>query len=305
MNFWTRLQRSSIWNIALYVQPNLDLPPAGEPRKLFLNKKLWRNPNHVHIRADPFLYVHQGELFLFNEAKTLNKPAWIEGYKTADLMTFTPLGVILKEPGHLSYPFVFGIGSDVFMIPESVYAREVRLYRFDDFPKRPKKVRTLLSGSYADTSPVKVDDTWFVFTSSDRGLELFFTDDIIDGVLTVHPKSPITVDPRYRRCGGAPIKMGGRLYRLAQNCADTYGGNLTLMEIRKISRTEYEESPAKENIFNLDQSWNREGGHHASFATFNGQTVVAVDGKEYDHFLIHKVVYCLHGLIAGKSERIP
>jgi hypothetical protein len=35
-----------------------------------------------------------------------------------------------------------------------------------------------------------------------------------------------TMDLRYRRCGGAPIKIGGKFYRLAQNCADTYGGNL-------------------------------------------------------------------------------
>jgi hypothetical protein len=298
MNLRSLLQRNSIWNMALYVQPNCDLPPAGEPRKLFHNKTLWRGPNHVHTRADPFLYVHRGELFLFNESMAANGPAWIEGYRTKDLTTFSPLGAVLKESGHLSYPFVFGMGSDVFMIPESVYAQEARLYRFEDFPTSPKKVRVLLFGNYVDTSPVKVDDTWFVFTTSlQGGLELFSTDDIIDGVLTAHPKSPITIDPRYRRCGGVPIKIGGKLYRLAQNCADSYGGNLTMMEIRTISRTEYEENPAKENIFNLDQPWNREGGHHASVVTFNNQTVIAVDGKESDHLVIHKVVQGLHRLV--------
>src|SRR5262249_21529966 len=117
-----------------------------------------------------------------------------------------------------------------------------------------KRCRTLLVGDYVDTSPVKVDDTWFFFTTSlSGGLELFFTDDIIEGVLRVHPKSPITMDPRFRRCGGVPIKIGGKLYRPAQNSAGTYGGNLSLMEIRTISRTEYKESLAKKDIFNLDQ----------------------------------------------------
>jgi hypothetical protein len=308
MNLRSLLQRNSIWNIALYIQPICDLPPAGEPRKRFLAKKLWRGPNHVHTRADPFLYVHRGELFLLNEAMAANGPGWIEGYKTRDLTTFSPLGVILKESGHLSYPFVFGIGPDVFMIPESVYAQEVRLYCFDDFPKRPKKVRTLLFGDYVDTSPVKVDETWFFFTTSlGGGLELFFTDDIIDGILMIHPKSPITMDPRFRRCGGVPIKVGGKLYRLAQNCADTYGGNLSLMEIRTISRTDYEERLAKKDIFNLDQPWNSEGSHHASIAAFNGQTVVAVDGKQPDHLIIHKIIQGLHRLVIQlrRSERIP
>jgi hypothetical protein len=305
MNWWSLVQRNSIWNIALYVQASCDLPPVGEPRKLFLNKKLWRGPNHVHTRADPFLYVHRGELFLLNEAMAANGPGWIEGYRTKDLMKFTPLGVVLKEAGHLSYPFVFGVGSDVFMIPESVYAHEVRLYRFDDFPKGPKKVRALLFGEFVDTSPVKVDDTWFVFTTSlHGGLELFFTDDLIDGVLMVHPKSPITMDPRFRRCGGVPIKIDGKLYRLAQNCADTYGRNLSLMEIRTISRTEYEESPAKADIFNLDQLWNSEGGHHASVSAFNDQTVVAVDGMEPDHLIIHKIIQGLHRLFFRTSKII-
>jgi hypothetical protein len=165
-------------------------------------------------------------------------------------------------------------------------------------------VRSLLIGDYVDTSPVKVDEIWFVFTTSlAGGLELFFTDDIINGVLTPHPKSPITTDPRFRRCGGVPIVLNGKFYRLAQNCAHTYGGNLTLMEIRAISRTEYEESPVKEDIFNLDQHWNSEGSHHASLATFNGQTVVAVDGKQPDHLVIHKVVQGLDRLVGRHLRR--
>jgi hypothetical protein len=304
MNFWSLFRRNSIWNMAIYVQPNRDLPPAGEPHKLFLNKKLWRGPKYVHTRADPFLYVHQGELFLLNEAMAANGPAWIEGYKTKDLITFSSLGAILREPGHLSYPFVFGIDSDVFMIPESVYAREVRLYSFEDFPNRPRKVRSLLVGDYVDTSPVKVDDIWFVFTTSMNGsLELFFTDDIINNALIPHRQNPITTDPRFRRCGGVPINLNGKLYRLAQNCAHTYGGNLTLMEIRTISPTEYEESPVREDIFDLDQPWNSEGSHHASLATFNDQTVVAVDGKELDHFVVHKIVQGLDRLVGRHLRR--
>ena len=107
------------------------------------------------------------------------------------------------------------------------------------------------------------------------------------------------MDPRFRRCGGVPIKIGRKLYRLAQNCADTYGGNLSLMEIRTISRTDYEESLVKKDIFNLDQPWNSEGCHHASVSAFNGQTVVAVDGKEPDHFIIHKIIQGLHRLSFG------
>jgi hypothetical protein len=287
--------------MALYVQPTFGLPPTGEPVKLFRNKKFWRGPNHVHTQADPFLYVHRGELFLFNEAMAANGPAWIEGYKTNDLVRFAPLGVVLKEQGHLSYPFVFKARSGIFMIPESLYSREVRLYRFNRFPKDLRMVRTLLAGDYVDTSAIEIDGTWFVFTTSlSGGLQLFLTDDIVSGPLSIHPSSPVTVDPRFARCGGVPVKVGRKLYRLAQNCAETYGRNLNVMEIKEISRTEYNESPVKENIFGLDKSWNSLGSHHVSLASFKGQTIIAIDGQEPDHFVIHKAVQGLHRLVASR-----
>jgi hypothetical protein len=179
MKVTTLFRRNSLWTTAVYVQSHLDLPPNGEPCRLFATKKLWRGPSHVHTRADPFLHVHGKELFLFCETMAGSGPAWIEAYKTIDLINFSSLGVILKETGDLSYPFVFETGSEVYMIPETVFANQVRLYRFNDFPRDPVKVRVLLWGDYVDTSAIKLGDTWFLFTTSEtRGLELFYTHEL-------------------------------------------------------------------------------------------------------------------------------
>ena len=112
------LQRKSIWSIGLYVQDELHFPPQGSTKKLFDTRKFWRGPNFIHTRADPFLHVHEDELFIFYEAVKANKPGWIEGYRTADLMNFTWLGEILREKHHLSYPSIVQFGANIYMIPE-------------------------------------------------------------------------------------------------------------------------------------------------------------------------------------------
>jgi hypothetical protein len=295
MNPLSVLRRNSLWNMAVYAQPSETLPPGGEPIKLWHNKVLWRGPRHTHTRADPFLYVRGGELYLFNEAMAGNGPAWIEGYKSSDLEYFEALGPILMEPGHLSYPFVFEACGDVLLIPETLHAMEVALYCFEAFPFGVRKLRTLLCGDYVDSSAIEVGSHWFLFTTSlSRGLHLFVTDDIVHGQLSAHPMNPITRDPRFERCGGAPLMLDGKLYRPAQNCAETYGGNLSLMQVVEISPTNYEERPARQDIFMLDRAWMSEGAHHVSIAEFKGKRAVAIDGKELDHLAVHKIVQGLY-----------
>lgn len=280
---------NTLWSTAIYVE-DVDFRPDRplQQPSIVLNTKLLSRPlAHVHTRADPFLFVSAGEIFLFVEAQRTGAPGHIEAYKSSDLVSWSQLGEILKEPHHLSYPFVFAENGQAYMIPESGAAGEVSLYRFDDFPFTPRKVRQLLQGEFYDSSPVKVGDSWYVFATSPRGLELFFTDDLIGGALQRHPCSPITNDVRYRRCGGAPVRCGGELFRFAQDCSVRYGGNLNLLRIEELSPEAYTESIVTEGLFDKRHSWQSRGGHHMSMASFAGRTVVAVDGQQRDHS-IHK-----------------
>ena len=44
--------------------------------------------------------------------------------------------IVLDEPFHMSYPYVFKWQEDFYMIPESQEANSVRLYRALDFPTK-------------------------------------------------------------------------------------------------------------------------------------------------------------------------
>lgn len=158
------------------------------------------------------------------------------------------------------------------------------IFNAPDFPLAPRRVRRLLSRDFVDTSPVAIDGTWYFFTTSPRGLEIFFTDDLEAGELHPHPNNPITDDPRFRRCGGIPLRVDGRLVRWAQDCSERYGGNLNLLTIEELTQTSYRESLWHEHVIGSDEPWNRLGGHHMSAVAFKGRLAVAVDGQAHETY---------------------
>ncbi len=279
--------RSTVWNIGIYAEPAdfaLDRP-LGKPVRLFLSRKPRFSRAHIHTQADPFLYAATGELYLFFEVQRAGQVGRIEAYRTSDLKSFEHLGIVLQEPHHLSYPFVFGHEGEHYLLPETRSVGEVSLYRFANFPFNPRKVRVLLRGAYVDSSLVHHDGRWFLFTSSARGMEIFHSDDILRGKMLPHAANPISTDPRYLRNGGAPIRIGDSLFRPAQDCADEYGRNLHIFRIVRLTDSVYEERLVAANYLSNSDGWNSVGGHHLSIAAYNGRTVVAADGKQYDYFL--------------------
>jgi hypothetical protein len=289
-----------VWSMALYTQKktfSFADQLTAEPVKVFNSKILRTRFHHIHTQADPFIFVWNNELFLFFESMSVREVGCIAVYKTKDLNDFEYLGVILKEAHHLSYPMVFAHGASAFLIPESANAQEVVLYRFRNFPFEPQKVRTLLYGRYFDTSIILRAGIWYFFTSSQRGLEIFFTHDLEHGTLTSHPENPITTDPRYSRCGGQPVTVAGDTFRIAQDCSRKYGGNLNILKIVNLTPVHYHEELVYEGFFSLKEKWNSDGGHQLSLCSFRGNTVMAVDGHHRDYYL-NKFLSPVFGLFA-------
>jgi hypothetical protein len=279
---------------------------VGEPNCLLATTRRLRRPRDVHTRADPFLFRSGDDLYLFIETQTLDDPGRIEAYVAPGLyaqsakacVDFRSIGTVLVEPFHLSYPHVFAVGTAIYMLPECQDAGAIRLYRFAEFPGKLTLHRDLLVGRYADPSPFLVAGMWYLFATSSRGLELFVTEDLIDGTLTLHPASPITADPRYSRCGGVPFVIDGQLVRPAQDCANLYGANVSLMRIDRLSPTQYGESLLRPAIFTGDHAWNASGGHHVSVCPMPHGVVVAIDGQVADHIL-HRIGIRVWMMITG------
>jgi hypothetical protein len=285
-SFKRLLKPDLIWSIAVFAEaPEWSLgEPLGKPAYLLDSKIGDRTRPRVRAWADPFLFVHDGAVYLLLEALRVGGVGAIEAYRSTDLTHWESLGEILREPWHLSFPCIFEEAGAVYMIPESRRAGRMTLYRFEAFPREPVPIRCLLRGEFVDTCPLKVDSCWYLFTTSRRGLEIYFTDDLIEGELRAHPANPISTDARYARSGGAPVRENGRLVRFAQDGSVRYGGNLNLMEIVELSSDLYSERVLLEGMFDLDRSWNRLGGHHMSLAEFKGRRLIAVDGLQRDSY---------------------
>ena len=110
--------------------------------------------------ADPFMIKRDATWYMFFEVLNANTGQGDIGLATSsDGWKWRYGGVVLDEPFHLSYPHVFESGGVQYMVPESLQAQSIRLYRADEFPTRWTFVRPLLAGhDYSDPSLVHYGD---------------------------------------------------------------------------------------------------------------------------------------------------
>jgi hypothetical protein len=246
-----------------------------------------RNPFRLHpvvIAADPFLFVHKAELYLFYEEQVdLTGKGVIKMTKTQDLKNWTKSTVVLQEDFHLSYPNVFKMDGRIFMLPETGDDNSIRIYTPNDDLTQWTFSKTLVSGShFVDSDIVLHNGNYYLFTTdySDKTNELkLFWSDSINGEWTEHPQSPIANGKDTGRCGGSIFNYDGKLYRPCQLTQKRYGEGVDLYKITALSKEEYKEERLKTVIPNVKKMYS-EGGHHFNYCTFNNQTIVATDSFE-------------------------
>ncbi|MFW5753173.1 MAG: glucosamine inositolphosphorylceramide transferase family protein [Marinilabiliaceae bacterium] len=204
--------------------------------------------------ADPFLVEKDDEVFLFLEEIVNGKGRIAVGAvdKQTGKLKSRPAAV-LEKPTHLSYPFVFQIEGEWYMLPESSASHEVTLYKSVEFPDKWEAFRTVFEGEqWVDTTPFFYSEKWWVFSvskpasyaSSYQELHLFYCDDILHDKWEAHPMNPVVSDVRYARPAGRLFFYEGKLYRPAQNCLHIYGGGVQLCEVLTLSEDTYREQVA-------------------------------------------------------------
>jgi hypothetical protein len=307
-------KRSAKQRVKGYVKRLLGIQaaPAPQPR----NKHLWsigmysgkspldlqpdvRFPNPVLTRehvtdvsagfvADPFVIQAEGRWNMFFEV--FNRRTWLGEIAVAtseDLATWQYQQVVLTEPFHISYPFVFEWNGEYYMVPETHKTRTIRLYKAEVFPYKWSLVHTLMSGKrFADATLFRHEDRWWLFTETSAQmkhdtLRLYYADDLM-GAWTEHPASPIIEgDAHSARPGGSVVRDGDHLIRYAQECVPRYGLSVRAFVISKLTTTAYEETPASNNpILSASGSgWNESGMHHVNaHRVADGHWIAAVDG---------------------------
>jgi hypothetical protein len=243
--------------------------------RVLLTRLLFRRPWRVHVRksgsdlaagwggdaglvrwharhsyADPILFERDGRHHLFVEdvppgANGRGRISHVE--LDTDGHGRAPVSV-LEASHHLSYPFVFSYGEEVYMVPETGAASQIQLYRASEFPTKWEFDRVLIDDIYAaDATLLEQEGTWWMFASvGDLGttlgdeLHLFLADTPL-GPWTPHPGNPIVSDIRCARAAGPVFRDGDRLIRPAQDGSRRYGWAVSLREILALTPDRYEE----------------------------------------------------------------
>ncbi|WP_051272666.1 glucosamine inositolphosphorylceramide transferase family protein [Fundidesulfovibrio putealis] len=201
--------------------------------------------------ADPFLFTRDGRTWLFIEEIPFGKKGVLSVLELLPDGGWSDPRRVLEEPFHLSYPNVFEHDGQMYMVPETAEAGQVRLYRATDFPGGWVLDRILLNDAPGtDATFVEHGGVWWMFVnlrapggSSWDELHLYRGESRL-GPFRPHPLNPVVSDVCQARPAGRIIRRGGKLYRPAQDCSGWYGRALAVMEITRLDEAGYEERPA-------------------------------------------------------------
>jgi hypothetical protein len=280
------ITRPTTWSINIYTgNTPLELQPA-RPGKLPVLQAAQVHDIRARYVADPFL-LRVGDIwYMFHEVMHADTNLGKIGLATSrDGFTWEYQGLVLDEPFHLSYPYVFCWEDNYYMLPESHQDQAVRLYRADTFPTNWSLVGRILQGhSYMDPTPVYHQGRWWLFVGtgfSNDTLRLYYADELT-GPWHEHPRSPlITGNPHIARPAGRILAWQGRLFRFAQDCTPNYGTSVSMFEITHLSTTDYAEHPALTHplLKPGKTGWNAAGMHHIDLQQgSDGHWLACVDG---------------------------
>jgi hypothetical protein len=236
--------------------------------------------------ADPFLLWREGLWYMYFEVLLRESRRGVIGFASSkDGLAWQYERIALDEPFHLSYAQVFDHGDSVYMLPETLDANAVRLYRATRFPDKFEPVCNLIGGQWADPTIFFDRGFWWMFACSTpyehRTLHLFFAEEL-QGPWRAHPLNPVVADDRRTaRCGGRVRRMDGRLIRFAQDAMPRYGRRLRAMEILELDRDCYREVERPESpvLEPPDAGWNSNGIHHMDAHQLqSGDWLACVDG---------------------------
>lgn len=154
---------------------------------------------------------------------------------------------VLRLKGPACYPYLFEHRGQIYCVPETSRAGEVRLYRADPFPLAWISSGTLLRGFPAVHNTLfSYDGRWWLACTSaqapDRKLFLWYADDL-DGPWSPHPRNPVKDDPGSATPAGPPFVWQGTLYRPAQDRSPGHAARIVLNAVEELTPDRFRETP--------------------------------------------------------------
>ena len=234
--------------------------------------------------ADPhFLPRGEDRLILVEEYIHAERRGRIALLRLGESGEVAEVRTVLERECHLSYPAVFELADELYMVPESSELERVEAYRCTSYPWRWEHAATLLTGVRAcDSSIVEYGGRWWMFatvlsepwlTPRDT-MHVYYAEDPLNGPWRSHPGNPVVCDVYSARPAGRPFVCDGRLYRPSQDCSRGYGYAIRINEVTTLTESRYEERA----LDFLEPSWHEAVATH-TFAL--GDSTIVVDAMRW------------------------
>jgi len=212
----------------------------------------WLADDRQRYYADPFPFEHEGRLYLFCE-----EYPYATGKAVISVTSLDRAGradrprIVLETDCHLSYPLVFRHAGEIWMMPESSGADRLDLYRAARFPDRWVRDRTLVEGlRISDATPFEAGDAWWLTsTIAEEGGSSWDCLSLFKGPGPLGPwtrcgDGPVLIDASCARPAGHVQRIGGALWRPAQDCVGGYGAGLALCRIDRVGEDGFDQTVA-------------------------------------------------------------
>lgn len=211
------------WNVAVRERADgLILTDQQSPFTLIPNSpRTWE--------ADPFLFEQGSTVYVFSEMFDYITRKGSIGYSRLENNHWSSWKVVIDESFHMSYPNVFQVGQEIFMVPETSADNSLRLYRAASFPDQWEIVKILAQDvKWVDTTFWCEQGRLFAITrdisnwdeQQDLLLELNDQFDILS-ITSIQETTPSMSRP-----GGNFFVSHGTPFRVTQDCSTHYGGAL-------------------------------------------------------------------------------
>jgi hypothetical protein len=233
---------------------------SGIESSLYRYKTL--DPPKGYTWADPFPIEVNNNVYIFAEQKKGVQNGEIICFKYENYSNlFKNLGVVLNQPFHLSYPFVFQYDTGIYMVPESGSINKVILYESKEFPFKWVQKKVLLDNVTAFDATLHLHEgIWYMFAtvksnpgiSANEQLNIYYTNDLIHGEWKSHKMNPVKHDVRGARPAGRIFIYNNRLFRPGQIASFKYGYGVQFYEIITLNPDAYEEV----KVTDMEPLWN-------------------------------------------------
>ncbi len=232
MNFYTLPVFAESWNVAYRKKKcNAPLAHSDEPFTVINNSfRFWA--------ADPFLFEKGEDIFIFAELYDYIRCKGVIGYY--QLNAKRPHWIpVIQEEHHLSFPFIFEIDNEIYILPEANKSNSLYCYHAVEFPNQWERMAPFYTNvRLADTTiiPSCGHDFALSYDLSDESLKLLNLSDKTIKVLFWDKQG-------IRRPAGYISEETA--IRVAQDCEHDYGEGLILYQYSFSEESGYQETEIK------------------------------------------------------------